>query len=101
LGIAREHFDHVVVQAVVELPLECPRELRVLDFTRLQQKSVGVDLNALGLEANFYFDTVFRWARIEEEEGVFVAIEFATYFLEEIVHGNRRATLRPGLARSL
>src|SRR2546425_10747524 len=45
LGIGREHFDDVAVQAVVELLLKGPRELLVLNLPRVEKKQIGVHLN--------------------------------------------------------
>jgi hypothetical protein len=87
LRIAREHFDDVVVEAVVELALKGPGKLLVLDFARAQQENVSVDLDALGLEVDEDFDAVFGFARVEAEKRMLVAREFMLHFFDELFHG--------------
>jgi len=45
LGRADEHFDHVIVQAVVELALERPLKLRMIEIPRMKFEVIGVHRN--------------------------------------------------------
>src|SRR5579862_4127363 len=84
LRVARKHFDHIVVQAVVELALEGPRELLIFDFSRPQQELVGVHLDARRPEADFHFDAVRRLVRVKGEERMFVPRQLDLYFFEKL-----------------
>src|SRR5579862_6063089 len=84
LRVARKHFDHIVVQAVVELALEGPRELLIFDFSRPQQELVGVHLDARRPEANFHFDAVRRLVRVKGEERMLVPRQLDLHFFEKL-----------------
>jgi hypothetical protein len=43
---ADEHFDEVVVQAIVELALKCPRKLGVIEIPRMQIEVISVHWNS-------------------------------------------------------
>jgi hypothetical protein len=45
LGRADEHFDHVVVQTVIELALESPLELRVVEVPGMKFEVIGMNWN--------------------------------------------------------
>ena len=45
-GVSEEHLHQVIVHAVVEVPLEGPGELRVLDVARVDRRVVGVQTQA-------------------------------------------------------
>jgi hypothetical protein len=57
LGIAREHFNDEIVEAVVQLLLKRPGKLSVFDFARTEQKDVdghsrlGSDLTDFNFDA--------------------------------------------------
>jgi hypothetical protein len=89
LRIAGKHLDDVIVQAIVKLALKRPRELLVFNFARPEKKLIGMDLDALGLEADFDFDAlhpVARGASAEFKQRMLVSDEFALYFLEKFAH---------------
>src|SRR5438270_5461376 len=55
---ADKHFDEIVVQSVVELALEAPFELRVVEIAGVQVEIVGVDRDVFVFECNDDFDAV-------------------------------------------
>jgi hypothetical protein len=56
LGGADEHFDEVVVQRVIELALEAPFELWVIEVAGMKIQVVGVDGDGGVFELDNYFD---------------------------------------------
>lgn len=86
MRIPREHFDDVVVEAVVKLALEGPGELLVLDFARAHEENIRVDFNACRLEVDQNLDAIFGFARVEAKQRMFVAREFVLHFLDEFFH---------------
>src|SRR3990167_6064389 len=68
LRVACEHLDDVVVQAVVELPLEVPAELRVVNLPRPQGELVDVDGRRGVLEADLDGDVLALGPRAEGKE---------------------------------
>src|SRR3989338_5775545 len=70
LRVAGEHLDHVVVQAVVELPLEIPAELGAVDLPRPQGELVDVDGSRGVLEADLDNDVLALGPRAEGKERV-------------------------------
>lgn len=53
---ANKHFDQVVVQAIVELTLERPLELRMVEIARVQIEVVGVNRDIRILELDDHFN---------------------------------------------
>jgi hypothetical protein len=45
LRIPDEHLDDVIVETVIELPLEIPGELRTLDLPRLKMELIAMDFH--------------------------------------------------------
>src|SRR5208283_1806770 len=76
LRIAREHFDDVVVEAIVKLLLECPGKLGVFDFAGAEQESVIMELGVFRLVTDFDFDAFFGGAGGEIEQWMLVADQF-------------------------
>ena len=56
LRVPGEHLDDVVMEAVVELALEGPSELRVFDVARVKLKLVSVHAKGALLEVNGKLD---------------------------------------------
>ena len=50
LRSADEHFDEVIVQRVIELALELPRELRALEVAGMNRKNVHVHAQGVILQ---------------------------------------------------
>src|ERR1700757_2242392 len=91
LRIAGEHFDHIVVEAVVEMLLEGPGELGMLDFARAQLNRVLVDFRLRGLEANQHFHRFFCAASLEIEQRMLVFRKFVLHLREHFVFGRHSA----------
>src|SRR3990172_7410630 len=70
LRVAGEHLDHVVVQAVVEVPLEIPAELGAVDLPRPQGELVDVDGSRGVLEADLDGDVFALGPRAEGKQRV-------------------------------
>jgi len=60
------------MQAVVELALKTPFELRVIEIARVQIEIIGVDRDRRILEVNDYFDAFALGARVERHQGMFI-----------------------------
>src|SRR3989304_3417671 len=87
LRVAGEHLDHVVVQAVVELPLEVPAELGAVDLPRPQGELVDVDRRRGILEADFD-DGVFPLGPHRKiEQRMLVLGELPPDRLDALAHG--------------
>ena len=69
---ADEHLDQIVVQAVKNLPLERPLELRVLEIARMQLEVVGVYRRVTEPRANDDFHRFALGARVELDERMLV-----------------------------
>ncbi len=67
-----EHFDEVVVQAIVELALEAPLELGMVEVARVQFEIVGMHLHIRIFEADDDFDSLAFFPRIEGQQRVLV-----------------------------
>ena len=100
LRVACEHLDHVVVQAVVELPLKCPGKLRVFDFARLQEKLVGVHFHSRGLEANLDGDAVRPRPASKSKSGCSYRASSRRTFSRRSLRGVLRAVRGDTAARS-
>ena len=72
LRVPGEHLDDVVVQAVVELALEGPGELRVFDVARVKLKLVSVHAKGALLEVNGKLDGLPFEPGTELKQGVLV-----------------------------
>ena len=65
---ADEHLHKIVVQGVVELALEAPLKLRVVEIAWVQIKIVGVHRNAFILELDNNLNPfIFRTCRKNQE----------------------------------
>ena len=95
LRIAGKHLNHVIVQAVVKLALECPWKLFIFNFAGLEQKLVGVHLDTRGLKPDLDFDAISGRMRAKIKQGMLVAHQFALDFLQEFVHGATEHEQRP------
>jgi hypothetical protein len=92
LRCADEHFYEVVVQRVIELPLEAPFELRVVEVAGMKIEIVGVngDRSVLELDDDFYTFAFGAGGKIQQ--GVFVETELSEDTVEtrEGGFGHRR-----------
>ena len=71
-----EHLHQVIVHAIVEIALERPGELRVLDIARVQRRVIGVHVQAGLLELDHQLDGAAMLAGGEAQQGVIVAGDF-------------------------
>ena len=71
---ANEHFDKVVVQSVIELALEVPFELWMVEVAGMQIEIVGVNRNGFVLELDDDFYAVGVRARREVQEWVLIEL---------------------------
>ena len=83
---ADEHFDEVVVHAIVEVALHGPGELRVFDIAGVDGGVVGVESERAVLELDDEFDCAVVLAGGKIEEGVVVAAKFGPHLFQGI-HG--------------
>ena len=74
------------MQAVVELPLEAPGELAVLDFPGLKHELIVVDFHVCRFEADANFDPLEGRSRVKGKERMFVSLQLALDFAEEFTH---------------
>jgi hypothetical protein len=83
LGIAGEHLDDVIVQAIVELLLERPWKLSIFYFARMKLESVVVHFGVCGFVADFNFHALSGGTSFEIKKGMFVAPELVPDFIRE------------------
>jgi hypothetical protein len=74
------------------LPLEAPRELRVLDFFCAHQENVFVNLfirlrRSLWLKVNQDFHSVGSRPRVKRKQRMFVSLQFRSNLLRQGFHG--------------
>ena len=74
---ADEHFREVVVQGVVELALEAPLELRVVEVAGVEIEIVGVHGNGFVFELDDDLDAVPLGARGKVQERMLVEAELS------------------------
>src|SRR3954471_5908121 len=72
LRSAGEHLNEIVVEAVVELTLEAPLELRMFQIARMQVEVIGVHGNGRIAKLNDDLDDVAVLARGEIQQRVLV-----------------------------
>lgn len=75
LGRADEHFDHVIVQAVVELALESPFELRMIEVAGMKLEIIGMHWDGRTPELDDDFHGLALGARGEIEQRVLVEFQ--------------------------
>ena len=80
LRIARKHLDDVIVQAVVQLLLEGPGKLWVIDLAGIERHHVNVKTFQPATDING--DAFAGRARFENKQRMFVAGQFAADFFD-------------------
>lgn len=88
-----KHFDEVVVERVIELALESPFELRVVEVARMQVEVVGVDGNGFVLELNDDLDAFAFGAGVEGQERMFVEAELGKDAVKARIAGARHGNI--------
>src|ERR1035441_1119107 len=81
---ADEHLDQVVVQAVEELALEGPLELRIVEIARMHLEVIGVDRRISETGPDDYFDGLAFGARIELDQRMLVELELLLHAQEAV-----------------
>ena len=73
LGVwcADEHFDEVVVQAIVQLALKCPCKLRMLEIARMHIEIVRMNWNSYIFCIDDELNAIAMRARGEVEQRMF------------------------------
>jgi hypothetical protein len=84
---ADEHFHEVVVQSVIELALEAPFELRVVEVAGVEIEIVGVHGDGFVFELDDDLDAVALGARGNIQEGMLVEPELGEAAAEAGVGG--------------
>ena len=72
LWCANEHFDEVIVQGIIKLPLKTPLKLWIIEIPRMQIEVVGMHRHALILELDDDFDAITLRVSGEVQKGMFV-----------------------------
>ena len=75
------------MQSVVELVLEMPGELGMIEVAGVDWKHVGVDRNGRVLHINQDFDRSVVVAGGKGEQGMIVEAQVVEHFLEGVGHG--------------
>lgn len=69
---ADEHLHQVIVQAVKDLPLESPFELRIIEIARMQVEVVGVERRLSKPWTNDEFDSFSLFSSVEHDQRMLV-----------------------------
>lgn len=78
----REHFDKIVVQAVIKLSLKVPLKPSRLNFTRFEAQSIRLIVDSLDLQGDSDFDARCDLSRRPIEQGMLVTSEFSLDLFE-------------------
>ena len=84
---ADEHFHEVVVQGVVELALEAPFELRVVEVAGVEIEIIGVHGDGFVFEFNDDLDSVSLRARGKVQQRMLVEAKLGEDSVEARVRG--------------
>src|SRR5579872_192804 len=79
---ADEHLDKVIMQRVVELSLEGPFELRIVEIAWMQVEVIGMNCNALVLELDDDFDAIALSARRKVQQWMLIQAQLPKHTLE-------------------
>src|SRR5690242_1776673 len=79
---AHKHLDEVVVQAIEELALEGPLELRVVEVARMHHEVVGVDRHCRVPKLNDDFDGFAALARVKVKQRMLIKLQLVANALE-------------------
>jgi len=86
---AGKHFDEIIVQSIVELVLQMPGELRMIEIARVNWKHVGVNRDGRVLQIDEDFDHAVIFARRKSEQRMIIEPQVIEYFLQKpgVGHG--------------
>ena len=79
---AHEHLHQIIVHAIVQVALEGPRKLRVLDIAGVNGGVIGVQAQRAVLELDHQLKDAVVFAGGEIQQGMIVAVDFRLHFLE-------------------
>ena len=82
LGRADKHFDDVIVQAVIKLPLESPLELEVIEVPGMKFEVVGMHRDWRIPELNDDFNGLALGPRRKIEQGMLVKFQLRQHTLK-------------------
>jgi hypothetical protein len=83
-----KHLDEVVVQAIVELALQMPRELGMLKVAGMNWQHVSVDRNGRVLEVDQHFDNAVILPSGKSQQRMLVEPQVIDDFLQGVGHGS-------------
>src|SRR5579872_5639549 len=86
---ADEHLDKVIMQRVVELSLEGPFELRIVEVPRMKVEVIGMNRNALVLELDDDLDAIALGARRKVQQRMLIQPQLREHALETRTIGFR------------
>jgi hypothetical protein len=89
LRSAGKHFDEIVVQSVIELALEMPRELGMIKIAGMDLEYVGVDRDYRILQIDQNFDKAIVLASREGKQRVIVELQVIENLLQGVGVGHR------------
>jgi hypothetical protein len=81
LRSAGKHFDEIVVQCVIELALQMPGKLGMIEVARMNREYVGMDWNGGVPQIDENFDNAVILARGKSEQRVLVEPQVIENFL--------------------
>jgi len=87
---ADEHFDEIVVQTVVDLPLQMPGKLRMLEIARMDWQHVGMHGHGGVLEINQNLDGAVGLASRKRQQRMIVEAQVIQNLgkIWRVGHGN-------------
>jgi len=83
-----KHFDEIVMQAIVELALQMPCELGMLEVAGMNRKYVGVHRDGRVLQVDQHFDYTVVLARGKSQQRMLVEPQVIIDFLQGVGHGS-------------
>jgi hypothetical protein len=93
LGSADKHLDKVVVQAVIELALKAPFELKIVQIARMKLEIIGMHWNVRVLEFDDDFDAVTLFAGRKVQQRVLVETQLREDAFQANIGGVRHTMI--------
>ena len=91
---ADKHFDEIIVQAIVKLVLQMPRELGMIEVARMNRQNVGMDWHGQVLEIDQNFDNAVVFTSREGEQRMLVETQMLENPLKGVGSGHAFIVLR-------
>src|SRR5271165_3783572 len=83
-----KHFDEIVVQSVIELVLQMPGELRMIEVAGMDRKHIGVNGDGRVLQVDQNFDRSTVLARGKGEQRMLIELQMVEDSLQGIGHAS-------------